>query len=175
MIWNLLLIAAGAGGAYLLKRDIERTSLHARLQARLALAAQILGVDAPPLFSTTAVDAAASDGWRVLYNPTFFEALERRLCVDAGECVVAVELGIMAHELTHHVHGDAAWQPSFAMEQRADQVAGRVLSAVGVDPRIASQVFTELAPACSRTHGCASDRVAAVWVGYSSLRLGRTG
>lgn len=171
MFWNVLLIAAGAGGAYLIKRDLDRASLHERLQARLELAAQLLGVRAPPLLATTSVNGAASDGQQVLYNPAFFEALESRLCNDEA-CRWAVELGIMAHELAHHCYGDAFYPRSFAQEQRADRVVGQVLRAFGVDPQLAARVFAELAPVCSSTHGCASQRVAAIQIGYGFVNVG---
>jgi hypothetical protein len=98
---------------------------------RLAAA---IGCQAPPVIATTSVANAASDGRRIMINFRWFEELVKRHCRH-GSCVTSVAVGVLAHELAHHVHCDACTtqrQHAHVIELRADHVAGALMREVGI-------------------------------------------
>lgn len=176
-----LLAIGGAlvGGIYAIKRGLDWWSLDQSLRERLRFAAEHARVSTPALVIDTSVELAASDGVVVLYNPAAFERHLSEHCATEY-CRVAFETGVMAHELAHHIHMDAQsrtqrliWDDSshrqLAQEQRADMFAGEVLARAGVEPCVATRVFSALAPSCSTSHGCGSDRARAILIGYERM------
>ncbi len=74
---------------------------------------------------------ASSDGHGIRANVAWFLDLLKRHCDDAS-CTLSVARWILAHEVAHHVHGDAkvpAWiRSAHSMELRADYFGGRALA-----------------------------------------------
>lgn len=167
-----LALAVLGGG---LLRAVGRSAAEAearRLQnfvVRLYLrASRVIGIAPPQLEFTTAVYNAASDGVRILVSPDWLVRLLRQFCA-LPECSEAIVLGVLAHELAHHIHGDAfasGWE-RIDRELRADYIAGRVLAKVGVASVDLEQVLIEMSSSCSISHPSGPDRVLAIQAGYA--------
>ena len=128
---------------------IEDAELHEFLLAHLRLAARLVEVAAPPLVPSNDVPNAASDGKRILYNPRWFREQLGAFCTSAT-CESNVALGVMGHELGHHLHPCAAHP--HACELEADAVAAVVLARAGLRSMDFERVLIEIAPVASQTH-----------------------
>jgi hypothetical protein len=98
---------------------------------------------------------AASDGQRILVNTFWFGGLLGDVCMNAA-CDRIVALAILAHEMTHHVHGDALvplwFRNSHAQELRADFYAGRVLALFGAEVDALERVLDAISRGVGPTH-----------------------
>lgn len=166
-------LATAAGligfGAYKLWKRAPVSRLEAYARALLQRAAVRLGRHAPPLVMTTYVDNAASDGFRVLVNPEWMRDILDKHCDDEA-CQHSVVLGVLAHEMAHHVAGDAlsaALHPH-AKELRADYLAGQVLAAEGVSANQFACVIHDIARVGTRTHPAGAVRAQTIGAGYQA-------
>ncbi len=182
VVGGLLLGGVGILGALLLdgvsnandqraKKDQQLAEGLRRLLARVTAA---LGVDAPPLVLTAAVENAASDGFQILVNPMWARATLTEFCADRA-CNNAVMIGVLAHEVGHHVEGDALINEPWSKrdrELRADGYAGEALALLGV-PHVH---FARVLAAISRHHSGGSpfaypharERIAAIDGAYQA-------
>lgn len=142
VVGGLLFGAVGVLGALLLDSTTTANDERARkdqqladgLRRLLARVAAALQVETPPLVLSAAVANAASDGYRILVNPTWARATLAQFCADRS-CNNAVMIGVLAHEVGHHVEGDALINAPWSKrdrELRADRYAGEALAVLGV-------------------------------------------
>jgi hypothetical protein len=138
---------------------------------QLRRAAALMGIAVPPLMVTSRVPNAASDGRQILVNPTWLSRTMARFC-SMPACQDAVILGVMAHELGHHVFGHAAdsRRDSHVAELDADRVAGVVLARAGVSTGDFERVLADLGECGTTSHPGAALRVAAIRAGYLDER-----
>ncbi|MEL6318986.1 MAG: hypothetical protein AAFR16_15235, partial [Pseudomonadota bacterium] len=117
--------------------------------------------DVPNAIATEVEGVAA-----IVYNARFFNRLT--------DCNWAAPVGILAHEVGHHVHGDAVFDPAdraanWRRELAADRFAGRAMRrlSVGLDDAI-SCVVCSLSPDFegSDTHPASLLRAEAVEAGW---------
>lgn len=114
----------------------------------------------PSLVARSDIENAASDGKNVLYNPRWMWAKMQQYC-DDKVCETAVVLGIMAHELGHHVKQHVFDDKhSHDKEFEADCFAARVLARAGIEPEKFICVLEEFTRVCDRTgsHPCGQER-----------------
>lgn len=134
-------------------------------------AANLFRGPTPPLYQDARAENAASDGYSVFYNRTWFRDLIEGLC-NHQLCSSAIAAGIMAHELAHHFHGDARnqlihnWRVKHQMELEADRVAGRALFALGLPVTDFERALRQFGRYDNATHPGAARRVAALRRGY---------
>jgi hypothetical protein len=123
----------------------------------------------PIMFVTTG--NASSDGHGIRVNLDWFRDLLGRQCTEPV-CTRAVARWWIAHEVTHHVHGDALvplWVRQFhAMELRADYYAGRALAHFGEDISVLERVLRDVAPETTSTHPSFQPRLNAMLAGFNS-------
>ncbi len=129
-------------------------------------AARVIGVEAPPLIADASVPNAQSDGYTVKYNPLFFGGLYDRHCT--GEvCRRVVSIAIMAHELSHHIHGDRFSDTDrLPLELRADRLAGWVLGKLGTPPDDMAKVIADFPKFATLTHPDRESRMASMLIGW---------
>jgi hypothetical protein len=121
----------------------------------------------PPLLASNSVDNAASDGENILVNLTWVRRTLRTYCGVDAPCGIAVIVGVLVHELTHHIHQDARIPLSNhadrrARERRADVNAGYVLGQLGIDTWHLERVLGDPALCCSLYYDPPWARVAAI-------------
>ncbi len=139
--------------------------------ALLQRAAQAMGVVAPPLYYNYRAANAFSDGQAIQYNPRWLWNTIQAFC-DDQECSISFALGVFAHELGHHVFGDAycAGCDPHLLELRADRVAGEVLAHQGVASHHFERILTSLSSRQTYTHPGGVARSYAIRRGYHSAR-----
>lgn len=143
-------------------------------RAQLQQAARLLGVPVPPL-QLQRDGNASSDGRVIRVNPAFFRQLLASFC-NERLCQIAIVLGIMAHELGHHIlrhaeDGDRSVDAAHERELDADAVAGRVLALAQVPPDDLGRVLEHLGRYHSDTHPHGSLRVERVRAEYERTRM----
>jgi hypothetical protein len=143
-------------------------------RSQLEQAARLLGVRAPRV-ELQREGNASSDGRIIRVNAAFLRGLLASFC-DARLCQIAIVLGIMAHELGHHIlrHAeqlDRRAQAAHIRELEADGVAGRVLALAGVPPDDFERVLAHLGRFHSDTHPHGSLRVEQLRAEYQRARL----
>ena len=158
------------------ERPYPDIHLIAAARTMLSRIADAMGVPVPPVYLSLTVPYAAADGMHVLVNPFWLREQMVTVC-GAITCHVALLCGILAHELSHHVHGDifAPAHHKHAIELRADHDAGVVLARLDVDPTVFAEVIGDLASHHSGgPFGYPSryERVSAIRRGYESGVLG---
>ncbi len=128
---------------------------------------KLMGVQPPPLAWSTEVPNAASNGLAVFVNPYWLANTLARFCSDHS-CAVAVVFGVLAHENSHHVHGDAlcAGCQRQTQELRADYEAGKVLYRAGVSAEHFKYVIAELNLA-GRDYPSTEARIRTIQRGYN--------
>lgn len=153
-----LLLAAGAVGGLAAaaspRRPTPAQQLHSLVLGQLRRAAALLDMKrVPPLVATPAVPNAASDGVRIYYNPSWVQQVLNAHCNDC-ECRITVVLGVMAHELGHHVNGDARRLDRLPHDKEliADFLAGFALARAGVSAEDFGRVLYEISGYGCCTH-----------------------
>lgn len=130
-------------------------------------AGQILGLATLPLESSDSISSMATDGARILYNPSFCLQAIRNVCssqTSTGECANALLLAMLAHEL-YHAHHHMLRKPGPDLELEADQAAGFVLGRAGVSAEHFLEVLRSFVE--TREHPAAAVRERAVRRGYA--------
>jgi hypothetical protein len=129
--------------------------------------AKLMGVQPPPLVWSTEVPNAASNGLAVFVNPYWLADTLVRFCSD-HVCATAVVFGVLAHENSHHVYGDALCSgcQRQAQELRADYEAGRVLYRAGMSAKHFQCVIAELNLA-GRDYPSTEARIRTIQRGYN--------
>ena len=173
---GLLGVAAAVGGLVWLFSDPPESSARQRLKQRMLAAlhkaAAAIGVKAPTLTQCNRRGTNAwSDGYRIGWNPVFFEEVLARHCTDDA-CQESVLVGIMGHELAHHVkrHAVRTDLHPHVQELDADGLAGHILATVGVQPHHFENVIAEISQRPTASHPGAFQRVAAIRRGWQRAR-----
>lgn len=137
------------------------------------LVANTMGVPVPPLIATTSTNNAASDGFQVIYNPHWLSQVQSTLSFSP-RCQEAAVVYLFAHELAHHRFGDAFNQgdSGVELEHRADYWAGVALQRLGFTWEEAACMLGMVGNACSASHGCPDERLAAVERGHADSACG---
>ncbi len=145
--------------------------MNALANALLQRAAESIGVSPPALYYNYRADNAFSDGRTIHYNPIWLWNTMQAFCNDQ-ECSVSFALGVFAHELAHHVYGDAycAGCDPHALELRADRVAGEVLARHGVSSHHFERILSSLSSRPTQSHPGGLARSCAIRRGYDSVR-----
>lgn len=142
------------------KRNEEELERRARLLARvgdaLRSAAAILRVPVPALVDDPNTANAASDGRSIRVNLEWVALQADRFCNNTA-CVEGWLVGLMGHELGHHIYGDAFYRlfsraEVHDMELRADACAGFVLGQLGIDADHFAIIISAASPFGSATH-----------------------
>jgi hypothetical protein len=169
-------VAAGTAGlaylAYRQRRQREDAVLQAAASSIVQSIAEAMQVVAPPLRVSREVDNAAASAIEILVNPEWLHAAMRAVCSDAG-CQYELAVGILAHELSHVIHGDAFAPPwdKEAIELRADAFAGAAVARLGISPEAFSSIIWQIAQHHSSGpfgYPTRYDRVAAIRQGYET-------
>jgi hypothetical protein len=137
--------------------------------ARYADIGRILGWGLPPIVITTlpsVTQNAASDGERILVNVRWVRELLETHCNDLP-CRVVLVVGVLVHELTHHIYQDArvpywAWPQRRQGERRADFASAVVVASLGLDVAHLERALSDPLLRCDPHHGCPWERVATV-------------
>lgn len=139
--------------------------------ALLARAAQAMGVVAPELYYNYRAANAYSDGRSIHYNPRWLWNTIQAFC-DDQDCSISFALGVFAHELGHHVYGDAYCYgcDPHVMELRADRVAGEVLAHAGVASHHFERILASLSVRPTATHPGGVARTYAIRRGYEAVQ-----
>ena len=119
-----------------LRFDTEDTRLEASawqqlLDTELNVVTQALGIEPPPVTISRYVPNAASDGQRILLNPSWAREVTQFICKRDGPCRQALFRGIASHELAHHMREERVVEDQHAEELRADIWAAGVLTRLG--------------------------------------------
>ena len=136
-------------------------------------AAAAIGVRPPTLAQCNRRGTNAwSDGTRIGWNPVFFEQVLAKHCND-DVCQESVLVGIMGHELGHHVKGHALRHDlhPHLMELDADSIAGHILAKAGVHPVHFERVLYEMSVRSTASHPGADRRMAAIRRGWQRAQL----
>jgi len=155
-----------------LERVVDPTAaLVAEMRVLYARIGAVLGWQLPPLVFTTAIANAASDGRNILVNLPWVRAMLDKHCNEPA-CAVAAIVGLLVHELTHHVYRDAlipaaSWEEQRARERRADHNAGYVVASLGLDPAHLERVLGDPEFCCDLAHDPPWQRVLVVREGAS--------
>jgi hypothetical protein len=157
------------------KLSQERVNeLHRLMAGQLARVAQTLGIAAPVLQANYNVNNADASGNVIRYNPRWIDAKLREHCND-GECVLSIIVGVLAHEMSHILHGDrytSSVQHNHNIELRADRVAGWVLAKLGHASGDMQKVWREFVAMNHPTHPPAPHRIQAIVNGYERATHG---
>lgn len=142
-------------------------------RSQMQQAAGLLGIIAPPVQLQLGGNAA-SNGSIVGVNPAFLRQLLATFC-DQRRCQLAIVLGIMAHELGHHLlchvnQLDRSVEAAHARELAADDIAGIVLGLASVPPDDFERVLAYLGQYHSETHPHGAIRVEQVRAAYERTR-----
>jgi hypothetical protein len=137
--------------------------------------ARVLQLQAPPLVFSSAVPNAASNGAAILVNIAWVRETLQKHCEDEP-CGVAVIVGLLVHELTHHVYQDAQvppsnWPERRLRERRADFNAGFALASLGMDASHLERVLGDPALCCDLLHDPPPARVQAIREGARRAAL----
>lgn len=148
----------------------ERRKVHDLVNGAVMRLAAAFRVSAPPTVLDDTVANAQSDGTRIAVNPRWFRGLLGVVCTDPV-CEVAVAHGVLGHEMTHHVNGDALvpeWiRDRHDQELRADFFAGRALALFGDDIAALERVLAATCtPDNTPTHPGFPDRLRAARAGF---------
>lgn len=166
--------AAIAGGValfkWLLGESEEAARARRHITARVNLACRILGISALPVMADDGVPNVAYRRGTIVYNRTWVIATLGRHCTD-GSCQDQVILGIVAHEVGHHLYAQrvASGGHPHAAELWADDVAGRVLAAAGRGVTDFETVIRSESPVATPTHPDGWLRVVAIRRGYEAI------
>lgn len=155
-------------------REANRNKALLRAQRALALAALTLGVEPPPVVPVASFGNAASDGHRILVDVDWL-GLQAIDCTSVV-CEDSWLVGLMAHELGHHVRQDAAIYRYLSSDQqklaelRADAIAGHVLGTLGVEPLHFARILARLSPDFSCTHPAGRERAEVIVAYYKRAK-----
>lgn len=168
LILGLCAAAVGiAGGmAEQAKRDKEaarKNRSRNRAQGALNGAAMVLGVKPPPLVELPGSRGAFSNGREILVDLDWLD-LHATRCLGDLVCVDSWRIGIMAHELGHHLRRDSEiyrlltpWENHY-IELRADACAGFVLGQLGIDAEHFALLIASFSRLATWTHPAGIDR-----------------
>lgn len=156
------------------ERARDAKELAASLRRLLARIASALRVPVPKLALSRNVDNAASDGRRILINPDWARRTLATYCADQ-DCGYAVMIGVLGHELIHHVYGDVNTlkaQPWLRRdcEARADEGAGIALALLGVTPDHFARVAYHITNRNSGEYPSPGQRVAIIRSAFERTR-----
>ena len=154
----------------------EAAQARRHITARVHLACRTLGIPALPVMADDGVPNVAYRRGTIVYNRVWVIATLGRHC-ENGSCQDEVILGIVAHEIGHHLYAQRA--PSgrhpHAAELWADEVAGRVLAAAGRGATDFETVIRTESPVATQTHPDGRARAAAIRRGYEAIMGWRPG
>ncbi len=155
------------------REEERRAALYAFAMRMLSDAARLRGFAPPPLNAWPNAQNAGSNGAVILLDLDWLGQLLAHYC-DAAVCQTAIALGLMGHELAHHLAGDAlrAGDPH-QMELQADWWAGWTLRRAGVSQEDFERVIFDLSSIedVGRSHPNRARRVAAIRDGYAAAVL----
>lgn len=142
----------------------------------LAFVCRALGVPAVPLVADDTINNALSDGKVIRVNLGWIKSAIGDVCNASRECLDGVVLGVVAHEVAHHIGGDAyAADQSVAArhgrELQADRIAGFVLARAGISPDHFARLLVVLSVNATSTHPQAGPRLAYLVDGHNRGRL----
>lgn len=155
------------------QRAAHLAALYAFAARMLGLAARLRGVTPPTLIEWPNTQNAGSNGSVILLDLEWLGQLLSRYC-DAAVCQTAIALGLMGHELAHHLAGDAIHGGDpHQMELRADWWAGWTLGRAGVSQEDFERVIFDLSSIedTGRSHPNRDRRSAAIREGYAAAAL----
>jgi len=138
----------------------------------------LFNISRPPLHVGDDVDNFASDGSRILVNPRWAIDVLEKHCPHAA-CNRDVLRWFIAHEVGHHMNGDAFTPPwigaekvqNHVQELRADYVAGFALAYLNGHVEYLDSVLREHATIESDTHPDFSKRMRAAREGFYAAQL----
>ena len=109
---------------------VTDSMLEAAARAVVVQLANAMGHVAPPLRVSREVANAAANATEIVINPAWLHSAMTAVCSDPL-CRFALAVGIIAHELSHVVHGDAFAHPMSKrfIELQADAFAGVLTAA----------------------------------------------
>lgn len=141
------------------------------LDAELSVITQAFDIDPPRVVASEYVPNAASDGTRILLNPTWAREVTEHICKHDGPCREALFRGIAGHELAHHMRERRVVADQHAEELRADTWAATVLTRLGTSVEPYRRLVGEGEDVPSRSHPAPSDRIRAIDRGRLRLPL----
>jgi hypothetical protein len=130
-----------------------------------------LGVPMIPLGIAPRADNAYSDGTSVWIDPEWVGSLIGSFCDTSRLCLNAIILGVMGHEVGHHVHRDIfatdqSVPARYARELAADRTAGFLLGRARIPADDFARVLDTLSSRGSATHPPGEARRVAIQEGY---------